>query len=90
MGRLPHVKTAAKLFQQICYQNKDNLEASIIVGGWDPYEGSQIYSIPVGGTCIKRNLATSGSGSLFIYGFCDSNFRENFTIEEAKKFALSG
>jgi 20S proteasome subunit beta 1 len=89
LGRLPHVKTAARLFQQILYQNKDNLEASIVVGGWDPYEGSQIYALPLGGSSIQRNFAIAGSGSLFIYGFCDANFREGFSLEEAKKFAVT-
>jgi 20S proteasome alpha/beta subunit len=45
------VKTAAALFQQICYDNKDRLMAGIIVAGWDPVEkGGSIYSIPLGGT----------------------------------------
>lgn len=87
---MPHVRTAAKLFQQIMYQNKDFLEASIVVAGWDPYDGPQVYSIPPGGTAISRNFATSGSGSLFIYGYCDSNFKEGFTLEEAKRFAVNG
>ena len=89
LGRLPHVRSAAKLFQQIMYQNKDSLEASIIVGGWDPYEGSQVYAIPSGGTAIARKFASGGSGSLFIYGYCDANFKENLSLEEAKKFAVN-
>ena len=87
---MPHVRSAAKLFQQIMYQNKDSLEASIIVGGWDPYEGSQVYAIPSGGTAIARKFASGGSGSLFIYGYCDANFKENLSLEEAKKFAVNG
>jgi 20S proteasome subunit beta 1 len=39
LGRLPRVKTCATLMQSICYKNKDNLSAGLIVGGWDPYEG---------------------------------------------------
>lgn len=89
LGRLPHVKTAARLFQQVMYSNKDYLEASIVIGGWDPYEGSQVYALPLGGSLIPRNFALSGSGSMFIYGFCDANFREGFTLEEAKKFAVT-
>lgn len=87
---MPHVKSAAKLFQQILYQNKDVLEASIVVGGWDPYDGPQVYSIPPGGTAISRDFAISGSGSLFIYGYCDANFRGGLSLEEGKKFATNG
>lgn len=33
LGRAPLVKTAAALFQEICYNNKDRLMASIICAG---------------------------------------------------------
>lgn len=72
------------------YQNKDYLEASIIVGGWDPYEGPQVYSLPLGGTAIPRPFAAGGSGSLFINGYCDANFRETMSLEESRKFCLNG
>lgn len=72
------------------YQNKDYLEASIIVGGWDPYEGPQVYSLPLGGTAIAKSFVAGGSGSLFIYGYCDSNFRETMSLEESRKFCLNG
>ena len=86
LAKLPHVKTAAKLFQQILYSNKDYLLAGIIVAGWDPYEGPQIYSLPLGGACTKVKYSIGGSGSGFIYGYCDANYRENMTLEEAKTF----
>jgi len=90
LGRLPHVKSAAKLFQQILYQNKDSLSASIVIGGWDPYDGAQVYAIPPGGTSIAKSFASGGSGSMFIYGYCDANFKENLSLEEGKKFAVNG
>jgi len=31
----------------------------------------------------------SGSGSTFIYGYFDANYRNDFTLEEAKEFMLS-
>ena len=33
---------------QICYNNKDRMQAGLICGGWDPYEGGQVYEIPLG------------------------------------------
>jgi hypothetical protein len=40
---------------QICYNNKDRMQAGLICGGWDPYEGGQVYEIPLGITEeIKR------------------------------------
>ncbi|KAJ3057620.1 Proteasome subunit beta type-1, partial [Rhizoclosmatium hyalinum] len=46
-GEAPTVHTAASLFQELCYQNKDSLSAGIIVGGWDKYNGPSVYSIPL-------------------------------------------
>jgi 20S proteasome subunit beta 1 len=48
LGRLPKVKTCANLMRKICYNNKDRMQAGLICGGWDPYEGGQIYEIPLG------------------------------------------
>lgn len=70
----------------ICYNNKDNLMAGLIVGGWDPYLGGQIYEIPLGGTLIKQNFAIGGSGSTYIYGLVDSLYKDNMTKEECKEF----
>ncbi len=39
IDRLPRVLTAANLMRKICYNNKDNLMAGMICGGWDPYLG---------------------------------------------------
>ena len=34
-GDLPLVSTAATLFRDMCYNNKDRLQVGIIVAGWD-------------------------------------------------------
>ena len=39
----PDVKTAATLFHNIVYSNKDRLSAGIICGGYDRHEGGSIY-----------------------------------------------
>ena len=83
-GRAPLVKTAAHLMKNICYSNKDQLSAGVIVAGWDPVEGGQVYNVVMGGSCLKQNFALGGSGSLFIYGLLDAEFREGLTEEEAR------
>lgn len=85
-GELPKVETAAALFQELCYSNKDSLSAGIIVAGWDEYDGPSVYAIPLGGSKHKLPFTIGGSGSTFIYGFCDSQFKENMTKEEAITF----
>lgn len=39
---------------------------------------------------IKSKIACSGSGSWYITGFIDANYKENMSLEEAKKFVLTG
>ena len=90
---LPSVKTAAGLFKDLCYSNKKYLSAGIIVGGWDPEGGSaegegtgSVYSINIGGTLLKQPFALGGSGSTYVYGWCDSNYRPGMTKDECLEF----
>lgn len=82
-GRLPEVKVAAHLMRRLCYENKDNLMAGVIIGGWDPVNGGSVFNVPLGGACIPMPFAIGGSGSTFIYGLVDSEFKENMTKDEA-------
>eukprot|EP00486_Rosalina_sp_Unknown_P000590 CAMPEP_0201568562 /NCGR_PEP_ID=MMETSP0190_2-20130828/9699_1 /ASSEMBLY_ACC=CAM_ASM_000263 /TAXON_ID=37353 /ORGANISM="Rosalina sp." /LENGTH=281 /DNA_ID=CAMNT_0047989819 /DNA_START=50 /DNA_END=895 /DNA_ORIENTATION=+ len=83
----PRVRTAAQLIQSICYTNKEWLSASIIIAGWDKYEGGQIYACPLGATLAKKvPFALGGSGSSYIYGYIDANFKENMEHDEARLF----
>ena len=86
IGCAPTVETAAALFQRLCYENKNYLLAGIIVGGWDPINGGSVYSIPLGGARVRQPFAIGGSGSSYIYGYCDANFRPGMTREEALNF----
>ena len=85
-GGEPDVKTAATFFQQLCYSNKDNLSAGIIVAGWDKVEGGVVYNIPLGGSLHKQPFAIGGSGSTYIYGYCDAHYKENMTKEQCIEF----
>jgi len=82
-GRVPTVKTAAHLMRRLCYENKDNLMAGVIVGGWDPVAGGSVYNIALGGTCIEMPFAIGGSGSTYIYGLVDSEWKDGMGREEA-------
>ncbi len=86
LGRLPKVKTVATLMQKICYENKDRLMAGVIVGGWDPYDGGQVFEVPLGGVLMQQDFALGGSGSTYIYGLVDSTYKKNMTKEECIVF----
>lgn len=85
-GGPPTVQVAANLAAEICYTNKDNLSAGLIVAGYDDRTKGEVYSIPLGGSIHKQDIAIGGSGSTYIYGFCDTNFKENMSEEEAIDF----
>mmetsp|Transcript_22723 Transcript_22723/g.52088 ORF Transcript_22723/g.52088 Transcript_22723/m.52088 type:complete len:106 (-) Transcript_22723:85-402(-) len=61
--------------------------AGILVGGWDPVEGGTVYNVTLGGTCMKCLCpAIGGSGSTYIYGLVDSEYREGMTAEDCENF----
>ena len=70
----------------VCYNNKDNLLAGMICGGWDPYDGGQVFEIPLGGTLMKMPYAVGGSGSTYIFGLVDSLYKPGMTKNECKDF----
>ena len=47
----------------------------MIVGGWDPEGGGQIYGVPISGTLVQQDWTTDGSGSTYIWGYLDSAYR---------------
>lgn len=60
--------------------------AGLIIAGWDERFGGQVYSIPLGGSLHKQAYAIGGSGSTYIYGYCDANWKEGMEEEEAVSF----
>lgn len=55
--------------------------------GWDEVEGGQVYSIaPYSGAMVREPMSISGSGSTYVYGYIDANFREGMSKEECEEF----
>ena len=72
------------MLSRFTYQNKERLLASTIIGGWDPVEGGQVYSISITGLLTKMPFVASGSGSTYIAGLMDAEFRTNISQTEAR------
>jgi 20S proteasome subunit beta 1 len=85
-GGPPSVHIAATLFQSICYTNKDALSAGIIVAGWDKEVGPSVYNIPVGGGLFRQPWAIGGSGSTYVYGYCDATYKDGWGRDETVEF----
>lgn len=84
-GRPPKVATAAAFFQQLNYKNKQ-LMAGMICAGWDAAKGGQVFALPIGGALLERPYATGGSGSTYIYGFCDAYYTPGMSKEQCVQF----
>ena len=87
-GELPTVKTAANLFKDICYSNKNALSASIICAGWDKRRGGSVYSIPLGGSLVEQEYSVGGSGSIYLYGYMDDHYKSDLSKDQALKLIV--
>lgn len=85
-GEKPTTKIAASVFQEICYNNKDQLTAGIICAGYDKHNKGTVYQIPIGGSVHQLDYAIAGSGSTFIYGWCNENYKPNMEKNECIEF----
>lgn len=85
-GEEPRVEEASSEFRNYCYNYRDSLVAGIIVAGWDKELGGQVYSIPLGGMCVRQSCTIGGSGSSYVYGFIREFFRENMEQAECIDF----
>lgn len=86
LGELPLVETSAAVFRELCYSYRDSLMAGILVAGWDKRKGGQVYSIPIGGMCLRQPVSIGGSGSSYVYGFVDANYKPNMAKEDCVDF----
>lgn len=79
----PTVRDCGWEFKKILFNYREELSASIIIAGYDKYEGGQIYTIPSGGLVTRQSVTASGSGSTFVHSYLDINWKPGMTKEEA-------
>lgn len=80
---VPLVRRAAVLASNIIYEYPSML-AGLIVAGYDT--DPRIFDISLGGSLVECDWTIGGSGSGFIYGYCDANWRSGMTLEEGIEF----
>ena len=68
---------------QLNYTNKQMLLGAMIVAGWDSKFGGQVWGCPISGTLVRENWAIDGSGSTYIWGFLDSEFRSGHILNHS-------
>ncbi|KAG7497246.1 proteasome subunit beta type-6-like [Solea senegalensis] len=85
----PLVETAANLFKASCYRYREELTAGILVAGWDKRKGGQVYCVPIGGMLVRQPVSVGGSGSTYIYGFMDSNYKPGMTKDKCMELTAT-
>lgn len=90
LGTDAPVRAAAQLVARINYNNKASLLGAMIVAGYDKRGGGgQVYGVPIGGTLVKQEWATDGSGSTYIWGYLDDAYRPGMRRDEAEKLVVT-
>ncbi|XP_016373352.1 proteasome subunit beta type-9-like [Sinocyclocheilus rhinocerous] len=84
----PLVCSAATLVKNISYKYKEELSAHLIVAGWDRKKGGQVYAT-LNGLLSRQPFAIGGSGSFYINGFVDAEYRKNMTKRESQEFVVN-
>ncbi|XP_036422966.1 proteasome subunit beta type-9 [Colossoma macropomum] len=88
VGEDPLVRSAATLVKNISYKYKEELSAHLIVAGWDRRAGGQVY-VTLDGLLSVQPFAVGGSGSSYIYGFVDAEYRKGMTKKECQEFVVN-
>ncbi|MEA3429958.1 MAG: proteasome subunit beta [Nanoarchaeota archaeon] len=94
VNRDANVKEAANLLSNMVYNNIRKFStipgiAHFLFGGVDA-SGYHLYDLfPDGSLTEIDNYISSGSGSVFVYGVMESQFKKNMTTDEGIKLAVT-
>ncbi len=82
------MNSLARLCSLIFHQNRGYpFMADILLGGYDA-NGPALFNVDMFGSVEEKLFVTTGSGSPVAYGLLEEEYREDLTVEEAKKIAL--
>jgi proteasome beta subunit len=84
------IKSAARLCSNVLFnQRYFPYYVQIILAGVDKTkEEGQIYNIDLFGSMTSEKFISTGSGSPVAYGYLETEFKENLTVNEAYKIAI--
>jgi len=86
-ARMP-VKSAATLMSNILNQRKFYpYYVQLILGGYDN-TGGHVYSLDAAGGAIPDKYTSAGSGSPYVFGVLEDNYRDDMTASEGVNLAV--
>ena len=78
------------MYSRIIYNNKNWLQSSIIVAGWDSKFGPQVYAVSSGGSLVPvEGYYGTGSGMAILRGYLEAHYRPNMSYEEARQLLIN-
>ena len=82
------VRGAATLMANILNQRKfAPYYVQLILGGYDN-SGGHIYALDAAGGAIPDKYTSAGSGSPYVFGVLEDNFKDNLTTDEGVNIAI--
>ncbi len=82
------VKSAATLMANILNQRKfAPYYVQLILGGYDN-SGGYIYALDAAGGAIPDKYTSAGSGSPYVFGVLEDNYKDNLTTDEGVNIAI--
>ena len=82
------VKSAATLMSNILNQRKFYpYYVQLILGGYDA-TGGHVYSLDAAGGAIPDKYTAGGSGSPYVFGVLEDNYRDDLTVDEGIDIAV--
>ena len=82
------VKSAATLMGNILNQRKfAPYYVQLIIGGYDD-TGGYVYSLDAAGGAIPDKYTSAGSGSPYVFGVLEDNYKDDITIDEGIDLAV--
>jgi len=82
------VKSAATLMANILNQRKfAPYYVQLILGGYD-ISGGHIYALDAAGGAIPDKYTSAGSGSPYVFGVLEDNYKDNLTTDEGVNIAI--
>jgi proteasome beta subunit len=82
------VKSAARLCSNVLFnQRYFPYYVQVILSGYDK-SGGKIYNIDLFGSMTSEKFISTGSGSPVAYGYLESEFRDNLSVNEGYKIAI--
>ncbi len=82
------IQSLARLTSLLFHRNRGYpFIADILVGGYDG-DGPALFNIDMFGSVEAKSFVTTGSGSPVAYGVLEDEYRQDLSIEDAKRVAL--